>query len=191
MFQGPGGSGFAGVGALGWGMALSKILTQAEMVVEAGRLRAEGRLLVFTNGCFDLLHVGHVRYLQAARRLGSALLVALNGDASVRALKGPSRPVNVQADRAEVLAALECVDYVTIFDEPRVTEVIRGVRPGLYVKGGDYTVDSLDPGERAALEAVGARIEILGLVPGKSTTGLLERMGADSKVPVAETGVGK
>jgi rfaE bifunctional protein nucleotidyltransferase chain/domain len=172
-------------------MALSKILTQAEMVVEAGRLRAEGRLLVFTNGCFDLLHVGHVRYLQAARRLGSALLVALNGDASVRALKGPSRPVNVQADRAEVLAALECVDYVTIFDEPRVSEVIRGVRPGLYVKGGDYTVDSLDPGERAALEAVGARIEILGLVPGKSTTGLLERMGADSKVPVAETGVGK
>lgn len=131
-----------------------------------------------TNGCFDLLHLGHVRYLQAARRRGDALLVAVNGDASVRSLKGPSRPVNTELDRAEVLAALACVDFVTVFYSARVTEVIQAVRPQIYVKGGDYTLESLDPGERGALEAVGARIEILELVAGKSTTAILQKISA-------------
>lgn len=134
-----------------------------------------GKKLVFTNGCFDLLHVGHVRYLQQARTLGDGLLVALNGDVSVRALKGPDRPVNGEEDRAEVLAALECVDFVTVFHTPRVNEVISVVRPHIYVKGGDYTVESLEASERAALEAAGTEVRILQLVPGKSTTSILSR----------------
>lgn len=159
-------------------MSGSKILSLEALVLEAERLRSAGRKLVFTNGCFDLLHVGHVRYLQAARTRGDALLVAVNGDVSVRILKGPERPINPEADRAEVLAALGCVDLVTLFHTPRVTEVIRAVRPALYVKGGDYTVDSLDPEERAALREVGADVEILALVPGKSTTAVIHKLAA-------------
>lgn len=138
-------------------------------------LAAAGKKLVFTNGCFDLLHVGHVRYLQAARALGDALLVAVNGDASVRALKGPARPINSEDDRAEVLAALACVDGVALFHTERVTDVARIVRPHIYAKGGDYTVASLDAGEREALESAGAEIRILPLVPGKSTTNIIEK----------------
>ncbi len=136
---------------------------------------AAGKRLVFTNGCFDLLHVGHVRYLQAARALGDALVVAVNGDASVRALKGPTRPVNSEEDRAEVLAALACVDFVMLFHTERVSELVRVIRPQIYAKGGDYTVSSLDPGERAALQAAGSEIRILPLVPGRSTTAILEK----------------
>jgi rfaE bifunctional protein nucleotidyltransferase chain/domain len=106
------------------------------------------------------------------------LAVAVNGDESVRALKGDGRPVNGELDRAEVLAALGCIDYVVLFYSPRVTSVIREVRPQLYVKGGDYTVDALDSGEREALEEVGAQIEILQLVPGKSTTAVIHRLSA-------------
>lgn len=135
-----------------------------------------GRKLVFTNGCFDLLHAGHVRYLQQARALGDALVVGLNSDRSVRELKGEGRPVNTQDDRAEVLAALGCVDYVVIFDGKRATELIRAVHPHIYAKGGDYTPESLDPEERAGLAKAGARIEILPLVPGRSTTAVLERL---------------
>ena len=157
-------------------MSFPKLRSAQELAAEASEFRRTGRVLVFTNGCFDLLHVGHVRYLQAARALGDALVVGLNGDASVRALKGPTRPVNGELDRAEVLAALGCVDFVTVFHTPRVTELIREVRPQVYAKGGDYTVESLDPGERAALEEAGARIQILQLVPGRSTTALLGRI---------------
>ncbi len=146
-------------------------------------LDARGGKLVFTNGCFDLLHAGHVRYLRQARALGDALLVALNSDASVRALKGPSRPVTSQEDRAEILRALAAVDCVTVFDDPRVTGLINRVRPHIYAKGGDYTIDSLDPGERSALEAIGARIEILPLVPGRSTTRTLARLQQGAVLP--------
>ena len=146
------------------------------MAIESERCRGGGRRLVLTNGCFDLLHVGHVRYLQAARKRGEVLVVAVNGDASVRILKGPSRPVNSELERAEVLAALGCVDFVTIFHTPRVTEVIRTIRPQVYVKGGDYTLEGLDPEERGALEEVGAIIEILELVAGKSTTATLQKI---------------
>ena len=137
-----------------------------------------GRRLVFTNGCFDLLHAGHVRYLQQARKLGDALAVGLNSDRSVRELKGEGRPLNAQDDRAEVLAALGCVDYVVIFGDKRATGLLRTVRPHIYAKGGDYTPASLDAGERAALEEAGAEIEILPMVPGRSTTSVLERMRA-------------
>ena len=154
---------------------LAKLQTAAELAAVSARMSAAGRRLVFTNGVFDLLHVGHVRYLQAARALGDALLVAVNGDASVRALKGPTRPINNEQDRAEVLAALACVDFVTIFHTERVTDLVRIIRPHVYAKGGDYTLDTLDPGERAALEEVGAEIRLLPLVPGKSTTAMIAK----------------
>jgi rfaE bifunctional protein nucleotidyltransferase chain/domain len=156
-------------------MSLEKLKTPAELAAISERMGADKRKLVFTNGCFDLLHAGHVRYLQQARALGNALVVALNGDASVRALKGPTRPINGEQDRAEVLGALACVDYVTIFQSERVTDLVAEIRPQVYAKGGDYTVDSLDPGERSALENVGAEIKILPLVPGKSTTNIIKK----------------
>jgi rfaE bifunctional protein nucleotidyltransferase chain/domain len=151
------------------------ILSLDELAREADRLRAAGRRLVLTNGCFDLVHAGHVDYLERARALGDALVVALNSDRSVRELKGPTRPVNPEQDRARVVSALRAVDYVVIFDSLRVTDVIRAVRPALYAKGGDYTVETLDPGERAALAEAGTEIHILPLVPGRSTTAILAR----------------
>jgi rfaE bifunctional protein nucleotidyltransferase chain/domain len=156
-------------------MARSKLVSAAELSQIRDVTEQEGRKLVFTNGCFDLLHVGHVRYLQAARMLGDALVVAVNGDESVRALKGPTRPINSEDDRAEVLSALECVDYVTIFHTERISDLAREIRPHIYVKGGDYTVESLNPEEVAALREAGSEIRILPLVPGKSTTAIIEK----------------
>jgi rfaE bifunctional protein nucleotidyltransferase chain/domain len=153
-----------------------KIVNPDRLAVIADSWRGQGRKLVLTNGCFDLLHAGHVRYLQAARALGDALAVAINGDDSVRALKGEGRPLNTERDRSEIVAALGCVDHVVIFPETRVTQLIEKVRPSIYVKGGDYTPDSLDPEERAELEKVGAEIRILPFEPGYSTSGLIERM---------------
>ncbi len=158
----------------------SSFISDTDTVAEwRDALDREGKKLVFTNGCFDLLHVGHVRYLQEARALGDALVVALNGDASVRELKGEGRPVNTAGDRAEILCALACVDRVVVFDEKRATRVIDAIRPHRYAKGGDYTPESLNPEERAALEHAGAEICILSLVPGKSTSATLKRMQAD------------
>ena len=137
--------------------------------------------MVLTNGWLEPLHVGHIRYLEQAREFGDFLAAAVNGDESVRTLKGPGRPLNSAADRAEVLAALACVDFVTVFPSVRATEVITAVRPAIYVKGGDYSPESLNSEERAALQKVGAEIEILPLVPGKSTSRLLERMAATAK----------
>ncbi len=152
-------------------VAVTKILDQAK----ASDLRDKyaGKTIVFTNGCFDILHVGHVRYLAAAKRLGDILVVGLNSDASVCELKGIGRPLNSQDDRAEVMAALEAVDHVIIFAEKRVSHLLRQIRPQVYAKGGDYTVDSLDPEEVVALKEINARIEILPLVPGKSTSKLV------------------
>jgi rfaE bifunctional protein nucleotidyltransferase chain/domain len=149
--------------------------TPAELAAISDDFRGRGKRLVFTNGVFDLLHVGHVRYLRSARALGDALLVAVNGDASVRALKGPTRPINSEADRAEVLAALACVDLVTMFHTERVTDLLRTIRPQVYAKGGDYTLESLNPEERAALEEAGTEIHLLPLVPGKSTTATIAK----------------
>lgn len=140
---------------------------------EVRRLQPD-KTIVFTNGCFDILHTGHVRYLSKAKKLGDLLVVGLNSDASVRELKGEGRPLNSQDDRAEVMAALEAVDYVIIFDEKRVDSLLREVHPDVYAKGGDYTVDNLDQGEVAVLREIGAKIHILPLVPGKSTTKLVE-----------------
>jgi len=131
---------------------------------------------VVTNGCFDILHLGHVTYLEAARQFGDALLVGINGDAAVRELKGPGRPVNSEGDRAAVLAALESVGAVCIFPEKTMTRFLAAARPDIYVKGGDYTPDTLNPDERRAVEAAGGRIKIIPFVPGKSTTALLEKI---------------
>jgi rfaE bifunctional protein nucleotidyltransferase chain/domain len=154
---------------------MSAVSSLENLAAISSRLRSEGRRLVLTNGCFDILHAGHVDYLERARELGDALVVALNSDRSVSELKGPSRPVNSESDRACVVAALRAVDYVVVFDSLRATEVIRALKPALYAKGGDYTPDSLNAEELAALNEAGTDIHILPLVPGRSTTAILER----------------
>ncbi len=138
--------------------------------------RAEGKRLVVTNGCFDLLHLGHVIYLEAARQLGDALLIGVNGDASVRQLKGDTRPVNAEADRAAVLAALQSVDGTCIFTDQTATRFLASAQPDIYVKGGDYTLATVNQDERRAVEQGGGRMVILPFVPGKSTTALLEKI---------------
>ena len=153
-----------------------KILTADEAHAIAKEMAEHGRKLVFTNGCFDLLHVGHVRYLAAARALGDALLVAINGDESVSALKGEGRPLNRESDRAEVVAALASVDYVVVFPEVRAPALLEKVRPAIYVKGGDYTAESLHSEERSALERMGTEIRIVPFEAGYSTSRLLEKM---------------
>jgi rfaE bifunctional protein nucleotidyltransferase chain/domain len=157
-----------------------KIVDAEELRAIADEMRGRGRKLVLTNGCFDLLHVGHVRYLAAARALGDSLAVAINGDESVRELKGEGRPLNREADRAEVVAALESVNYVVIFDEVRAAQLFEKVRPEVYVKGGDYTRETLNAEERSALENVGAEIKILPFEKGYSTSRLFESVKRSS-----------
>jgi D-beta-D-heptose 7-phosphate kinase/D-beta-D-heptose 1-phosphate adenosyltransferase len=152
----------------------AKILSTDEMLNERERLRAAGRRLVFTNGVFDLLHVGHVRYLAEARSLGDALVVAINSDESVKELKGPNRPVFEQAERAEILAALKHVDYVVVFDDISPRRLIATLLPDVLVKGGDYQLDQIHG--REEVEAAGGRVISLPFVPGASTTAVLERM---------------
>jgi rfaE bifunctional protein nucleotidyltransferase chain/domain len=146
---------------------------------QAGELRQRwsDQRLVLTNGCFDLLHLGHVRYLAAARALGDRLVVGLNSDESVRLLKGPNRPITPQLDRAEILSGLRSVDDVVIFIGERATTLIRALKPDVYVKGGDYTLETLDLGEVAALREVGAAIELVPIVSGRSTTRILQALG--------------
>ena len=155
-----------------------KIIDMQNLASRAAQLRAAGQRLVFTNGCFDLIHVGHVRYLAAARALGDVLAVGINGDTSVRTLKGPNRPINNERDRAEVLAALESVDFVTIFPDVRATRLLAMVRPAVYAKGGDYTPETLNEEERAVLDEVGAAIQIIPFQPGYSTSRIIEQLGS-------------
>jgi len=157
-------------------MSRKKIVSLEKLPQRVKELRGAGKKIVATNGCFDLLHVGHVRYLNGARELGDALIVGINGDESVRALKGSERPVNNQNDRAEIVAALESVDLVTIFPEARATRFLELVAPDIYVKGGDYKTETLDSEERAVLKKIGAKIDILPLQSGYSTSELLARL---------------
>lgn len=154
---------------------IEKILTPEAMLRERQRLRASGKRLVFTNGVFDLLHVGHVRYLAAARALGDALLVAINSDRSVRELKGPNRPVFAEAERAEILAALRFVDYVTVFDNISPRSLITELLPDVLVKGGDYQLDQIHG--REEVEAAGGNVISLPFVEGASTTDIIRKMG--------------
>src|SRR5215213_6672831 len=153
---------------------IEKILGRVAMLAERERLRAAGRRLVFTNGVFDLLHVGHVRYLAEARALGDVLLVAINSDRTVRELKGPDRPVFDQAERAEILAALRAVDYVTIFDDVSPRSLIAELLPDVLVKGGDYEVDQIHG--REEVEAAGGKVISLPFVDGASTTTVIQKM---------------
>lgn len=153
-----------------------KILTVETLPAWRDALRKAGRKLVVTNGCFDVLHLGHATYLEAARKQGGALLVGVNSDGAVRELKGPGRPVNAEADRAALVAALASVDAVYIFPELRATRFIARAQPDIYVKGGDYAVESIPQEERRAAEEIGATIIFLPLVPGKSTTAILQKI---------------
>jgi rfaE bifunctional protein nucleotidyltransferase chain/domain len=153
---------------------IEKILSPDEMLGVRQRLRTVGRRLVFTNGVFDLLHVGHVRYLAHARELGDTLLVAINSDRTVRELKGPGRPIFDQAERAEILAALRYVDYVTVFDDVSPRSLIAKLLPDVLVKGGDYQLDEIHG--REEVEAAGGKVISLPFVDGASTTALIERM---------------
>lgn len=151
-----------------------KILSVNPLFAERARLRAAGRKLVFTNGVFDVLHVGHVRYLEQARSLGDALVVAVNSDRTVRELKGPGRPLMIEHERAEILAALRSVDYVTIFDDISPRSLIANLLPDVLVKGGDYALDEIHG--REEVEAAGGRVVSLPFVPGVSSSGIIERM---------------
>lgn len=153
----------------------SRVLDFEAAVALRRQAAAEGRSVVLTNGCFDLLHRGHISYLHQSAALGDLLLVAVNSDASVRQLKGPDRPLNSEQDRAYALAALRCVDATFVFPGPRLDAEISALRPDHYTKAGDYTLETLDPGERAALEAAGTAIHLLPFVQGHSTTSLIDR----------------
>jgi D-glycero-beta-D-manno-heptose 1-phosphate adenylyltransferase len=156
-----------------------KVMTREQLVPLLHAARTQGKRIVFTNGCFDLMHVGHTRYLQAAKDLGDLLVVGVNSDASVRSLnKSPDRPVVTEAQRAEVLAALGCVDYVAIFSEPDPLNLITAVQPDVLVKGGDWDIDRIIG--RGVVEQRGGAVRTIPLVPGMSTTALIQRIRTQS-----------
>ena len=156
-----------------------KIKSLGQLSKITARLRKCGKKVVFTNGCFDILHLGHVRYLREAKKLGDILIIGLNSDNSVSALKGPSRPYISEMERAEILASLEFVDYVVIFEEVRPDNLIRLVKPDIHVKGGDYKVSELP--ERKIVEALGGKVVVIPPIKGRSTTGIVERILGEKK----------
>lgn len=153
-----------------------KIVPWAKLPAWRAGIRARGLRLVVTNGCFDILHLGHVTYLEAASDQGDLLLVGINSDASVRELKGPDRPVNSEMDRASIVAALGCVGAVCIFEERSALKFLTAAEPDIWVKGGDYTIETVNQEERRAVQKAGGKVVILPVVPGKSTTSLLEKI---------------
>jgi rfaE bifunctional protein nucleotidyltransferase chain/domain len=153
-----------------------KIIAWDRLAAWLDAVRGRGQKVVVTNGCFDLLHLGHVAYLEAARNLGDHLLVGVNGDAAVRELKGPGRPVNTDGDRASVLAALESVTGVCVFTEKTASRFLAAARPDIYTKGGDYTLETINQEERGIVERQGGRIVIIPFVPQRSTTALLAKI---------------
>lgn len=159
---------------------VTKVLPRDQLLSILTGERAKGKRIVFTNGCFDLMHIGHTRYLQAAKTLGDILVVGVNSDASVRTLdKAPGRPIVPEAQRAEILAALGCVDFVIIFDESDPLQLITAVQPDVLVKGGDWVIDRIVG--REIVEARGGMVKTIPLVPGLSTTDLLQRIRSTAK----------
>jgi D-beta-D-heptose 7-phosphate kinase/D-beta-D-heptose 1-phosphate adenosyltransferase len=156
-----------------------KIKTQEDLAGLLGQEKASGKRIVFTNGCFDLLHAGHVHYLEAAKSLGDILVVAINSDRSVRALKGPFRPINSEQQRAEVVAALASVDYVTLFDEPDPYRLISVLKPKVLVKGGDWTKETTIG--RDVVEREGGEVVVIPYVEGASTTEIIDRIRRGSR----------
>ena len=155
---------------------MGKIIQRQDIVEFLTELRKDGKTVVTTNGCFDILHVGHVRYLQKTKTFADYSVVMLNSDKSVRSIKGPTRPVNNESDRAEILCALDCVDYVVLFDEDSPQNLIAEIKPNVHTKGADYTVETL-PEAKTIMEN-GGRIEFISFVEGKSTTSIIEKMKA-------------
>ncbi len=174
-----------------------KIMTRDALARILAARRAGGAVVVLTNGIFDLMHIGHLRYLMTARSMGDLLVVGVNSDASTRRIKGPQRPIVPEAERAEMLAGLACVDYVTIFPEDTAEDLVRALRPDVYVKGGDYTINNtITSGsgttsalegaskplpEAAIVQAYGGRVELVPYIPGHSTTELINRIAAGSQ----------
>lgn len=151
-----------------------KLVSKTQLSQILTKLRDEKKTIVMTNGCFDILHVGHVRYLQKTKTFADVLILALNSDKSVRAIKGEGRPINNENDRAEVLSALECVDYVVLFDENSPAELLKFVKPDVYTKGADYTLETLP--ETKVVQGFGGRIEFIDFVEGKSTTNVIAQI---------------
>ncbi len=159
---------------------ITKVVSREHLLSKLAQKRAQGKRIVFTNGCFDLMHIGHTRYLQTARALGDVLVVGVNSDASVRTLdKASDRPIVPEAQRAEMLAALGCVDFVIMFDESDPLQLITDVQPDILVKGGDWAIDRIVG--REIVEARGGVVKTIPLVPGLSTTGLLQRIRSTAK----------
>jgi D-glycero-beta-D-manno-heptose 1-phosphate adenylyltransferase len=154
--------------------AAGRIRRRPELVEIVKRLRSEGKTVVFTNGCFDIMHVGHVRYLEAARALGDCLIVGVNTDKSVKTRKGDKRPIVSERERAEVVAALACVDYVILFSESTPVEIVGELRPDIHVKGGDYTLDQMP--EAKVVQDYGGKVVLVPVVEGYSTTSIVERI---------------
>ncbi len=153
---------------------MGKVVARKDIARVVADIRKSGKTVVTTNGCFDILHVGHVRYLQKTKTFADYLIVMLNSDKSVRSIKGPTRPVNCEADRAEILCALNCVDFVVLFDEDSPAKLISEIKPDVHTKGADYTVETL-PEAKVIIEN-GGRIEFISFVEGKSTTSIIEKM---------------
>lgn len=153
-----------------------KLLTLEQAILRRQTLQAAGKQLTITNGCFDLLHAGHVHYLREAAEQGDVLWLLLNSDASVRAIKGPTRPVQPEIYRAYVMAALECIDAVILFPNPRLDHEIRQLRPDIYVKAGDYDIETINPDEKAALIDVGTDVRFLAFLEGFSSSNLMEKI---------------
>lgn len=153
-----------------------KIITAESLFDWRDNLKRKGQRLAATNGCFDILHTGHINYLQAARNAADALIVGINSDRSVKELKGPTRPIQNENDRAAIIAALQSVDGVYIFDELRATKFLELTQPDLYVKGGDYSLDELPEEERQLISKIGAELKVLGLVSGKSSSDIADRI---------------
>lgn len=153
-----------------------KLKSPEELAQICEELRAQGKRIVWTNGCFDILHTGHITYLQRSRRAGDVLVLGINSDRSVRAIKGPERPINDEAERSIILSALSCIDYIVVFDDDSPIELVKTLQPQIYAKGGDYTIDTIDQDERRAVEAYGGEIYLVPGVEGRSTTALVTQI---------------
>ncbi len=157
---------------------MGQVVKREDITKLVADLKAQGKTIVTTNGCFDILHVGHVRYLQATKAFADVMIVCLNSDVSVKKIKGPDRPINNENDRAEILCALECVDYVVLFDESSPVDLLCEIKPDVYTKGADYTIETLP--EAKPVMQNGGRVEFISFVEGKSTTNVIKKIGAQN-----------
>jgi len=155
---------------------MKKLISQEQLLTRADQLRSQGKKIAWTNGCFDIIHAGHVDYLERSRAYGDVLVVGLNSDKSVRMLKGDLRPIFSERDRARVLGAIAYVDFVVIFSETTPLNIIKLLKPDFYIKGGDYTIDTINQEERRAVESYGGKIVLLPLVAGVSTSVIVEKI---------------